>query len=337
MEPDIGEPKSISKPFYILSIDGGGFRGLFAAHLLRRMEEEWQIDWRNRFGLMAGTSTGAILAAGLACEKSAVQLADFYTTHAETIFTPRLRSRYDLLKLFTSRYSSKSLKTLLEATLGEITLGQLKIPLILPAVDIGNGCVHVFKSKYHDNFVRDPNVRVSDAVLASCSAPTYFDPVVVDGKYQLVDGGLWANNPSLVAAIDVQYRLKIPLEKVRVLSIGTGKSKTFYPRSQGKWKDRLLGSWQGWGFLSRWQRSKFVDLIFNLQSDNAHNMLCLLMGESPLDSQQVLRLTFEADQPLPLDCVRKRDDWITKADYIFTHNSPRIAAFLSIQGSAPSC
>lgn len=327
----------MSEPFYILSIDGGGFRGLFAAHLLKRMEEEWRLDWRRRFGLMAGTSTGAILAAGLACGKSAAQLANFYTAHAGTIFTRRLGSRFDLLKLFTSRYSSRTLKTLLATTLGDITLGQLQVPLILPSVDIGNGCVHVFKSKYHDSFVRDPHVRVSDAVLASCSAPTYFDPVVVDEKYQLADGGLWANNPSLVATIDAHYRLKVPLEQVRVLSIGTGKSKTFYPRSQSRWKDRLFVSWQGWGILSRWRSSKFVDLIFNLQSDNAHNMLCLLMGDSPLNPRQVLRLTFEAEQPLPLDCVRKRDDWITKADHVFTHNSPRIAAFLSIQGNPASC
>ena len=325
----------MNKPFYILSIDGGGFRGLFAAHLLKRMEEAWQIDWRSRFRLLAGTSTGAILSAGLACGKTAVQLAEFYKTHGEAIFTPRLRSRFDLLKLFTSRYSSKNLKMRLDEILGDTTLGQVKIPLILPSVDIGNGCVHVSKSKYHDEFIRDPNVRVSDAVLASCAAPTYFDPAVVDDKYQLVDGGLWANNPSLVATIDAHYRLKIPLEKVRVLSIGTGKSTVFYPRSQGKWKDHLLHRWQGWGFLTRWQRSKFIDLIFNLQSENSHNMLCLLMGESPLDSKQVLRLTFESDQPLPLDCVRKRDDWITKADYVFTHKSPRIAEFLSIERSTP--
>ena len=323
----------MSKPFYILSIDGGGFRGLFAAHLLKRIEEEWQLNWRSHFRVLAGTSTGAILAAGLACGKTALQLAEFYETYGKVIFTPRLRSRFDLLKLFTSRYPSNNLRTLLEGILGDTTLGQVNTPLILPSVDIGNGCVHVFKSKYHGEFVRDRKVRVSDAVLASCSAPTYFDPVVVDGKYQFADGGLWANNPSLVAVIDAHYRLKVPLEKVRVLSIGTGKSRAFYPRSQGKWKDRLVGSWQGWGLLSRWRSSKFVDLIFNLQSDNAHNMLCLLLGESPRNSKRVLRLTFEADQPLPLDCVRKQDDWITKADYVFTHESPTIAKFLSIERS----
>ena len=291
------------------------------------MEEEWQFDWTNHFGLMAGTSTGAILAAGLACNNSAAQLAEFYATHAGTIFAPRLASRLDPLKLFTSRYSSQNLKALLESTLGEITLGQVEIPLILPSVDTGNGCVHVFKSRFDSRFVRDPGVRLSDAVLASCSAPTYFDPVVIEGKYQLADGGLWANNPSLVATIEAHYRLRVPLERVKVLSIGTGKAKAFYPRASRRW--------QGWGLLGRWQRGKFIDLIFNLQSDNAHNMLCLLMGESPLESQRILRLTFEADQPLPMDSVKMEDDWITKADHVFTHHSSTIAEFLGISGNTP--
>ena len=113
----------MSKPFYILSIDGGGFRGLFAAHLLKWIEEEWQLNWRSRFRVLAGTSTGAILAAGLACGKTALQLAEFYETYGKVIFTPRLRSRFDLFNLFTSRYTSNTLRTLLEEILGDATLG----------------------------------------------------------------------------------------------------------------------------------------------------------------------------------------------------------------------
>ena len=80
--------------------------------------------------------------------------------------------------------------------------------------------------------------------------------------------------------------------------------------------------------------SKFIDLILNLQSDNAHNMLCLLLGESPLEPKRVLRLTFESDQPLPMDSTEKRHDWVAKADHIFTHNAAKIAAFLSIERSS---
>ena len=322
----------MSGPFYILSIDGGGFRGLFAAHILRRIEEEWQVDWRDQFGLLAGTSTGSILTAGLACGLSARRLAEFYDAYGEEIFSPRLRSRLDVFNLFTSRYAKARLQARLEETFGGITLGEVSVPLILPAVDIGNGCVHVFKSNFHNSFVRDQTVRVSDAVLASCAAPTYFDPHNVQ-VYQVVDGGLWANNPSLVAAIDAHYRLEIPLENIRLLSVGTGTSRSFYPRSEGKWRDRLIRSWQGWGVATRWQRSKLLDLILNLQSANAHNMLCLLLRESPLDSQRVLRLTFESDRPLPMDSTRMRGNWVASADHAFTHNAARIATFLSTAGA----
>lgn len=322
----------MSERFYILSVDGGGFRGMFAAHLLKRIEETWQIDWRKRFRLLAGTSTGSILTAGLACGLSAKRLADFYDAHGEEIFCRRFRSRLDVFGLFTSRYASARLRTHLQAIFGETTLGDVGVPLILPAVDIDNGCVHVFKSKFHDAFLRDVDVRVSDAVLASCSAPAYFDPHIVQ-EYQVVDGGLWANDPSLVAAIDAHYRLEVPFEDLRVLSIGTGTSRSFYPRSAGKWRDRLVRSWQGWGIATRWQGSRLLELILNLQSTNAHNMLCLLLGESPLDRNRVLRLTFESDQPLPMDSVRKRNDWVARADHVFTHSAANIAAFLLIPGA----
>ena len=319
----------MSDPFYILSIDGGGLRGAFAAHVLKRMEEELRIDWRTRFGLMAGTSTGAILAAGLACGQSAANLAEFYDNRGPAVFTPQLLARLDRLRLFKSRYTNRKLKELLEQVFKDTTLGQVPVPLILPAVDIVNGCVHVFKSKYSDSFVRDPNMRVADAVLASCSAPTYFHPHLVVEKYLLADGGIWANNPSLVAAVDAHYRLGISIEDLRVLSIGTGIGKAYYPLSAGKWRDRLVRSWQGWGLLTRWQGSRLLDLILNLQSETAHNTLCLLFRESPLESKQVLRITFESDRPLPMDDVARTGDWIAKADHQFTHLHTQISRFLS--------
>lgn len=298
------------------------------------MEQEFRLDWHNQFGMFAGTSTGSIIAAGLATGISAMQLSNFYAAHGDAIFKPRLRSRFDLLKILTSRYSSSPLRSRLEQEFGTMTLGHVPVPLILPSVDIGNGCVHVFKSKYADGFVRDPDVLVADAVLASCSAPTYFDPHIVAGKYQLADGGLWANNPSLVAVIDAMYRLRIPLDAIRVLSVGTGKSKAFYPRRTTPWNEWFVRSWQGWGFVTRWQRSKLLDLILSLQSDSAHNMLCLLLGENPLSPTRVCRLTFESDTPLPMDSTRKLDDWIAKADHCFTHHADRIAAFLTPPGAS---
>lgn len=211
------------------------------------------------------------------------------------------------------------------------TLGDIKTPLILPAVDIGNGCVHVFKSSYDPNFVRDRDVLIADAVLASCSAPTFFDPHIVSNTYQLADGGLWANNPALVAAIDAKYRLGKPIEDIRVLSLGTGTSKSMYPRSAGKWKDYLLYRWQGWGLTTRWERSKLIELIFNLQSESSHNMLCLMLGDNPIDPERVLRLTFNSDARLPMDSTDKQFDWVAKADHLFTRQADRISSFLNLE------
>lgn len=317
----------MSDPFYILSIDGGGLRGAFAAHVLQRVEDELQVAWRDQFGLMAGTSTGAILAAGLACGQTAQALAKFYRASGPMVFPSGPFARLPAWRLFKSRYSSSTLKETLDSVFRDATLGQVPIPLIVPAVDIVNDCVHVFKSKYDDGFVRDANVRVADAVLASCAAPTYFDPQVA-GNYLLADGGLWANNPSLVAAIDAHYRLGIPFEDLRVLSIGTGVGRAYYPLSEGKWRDRLLRSWQGWGLLTRWRRGRLLDLILNLQSDAAHNTLCLLLRESPLEPRQVLRITFDSDRPLPMDDPAKTGDWLAKADNRFTHLAPQISRFL---------
>ncbi|TWT98224.1 CBASS cGAMP-activated phospholipase [Stieleria varia] len=316
--------------FYILSIDGGGYRGIFAAHILAKMEDQFGIQWKGTFKLFAGTSTGSILAAGLACGLRAEALLDFYKDHGNIIFKPRKRALVDPFKLFTSRYSSVELKKLLDEKLGETLLGQVTSPLIIPSVDISNGKVHVLKSRYDQGFCRDPKVRVSDAVLASCSAPTYFDPRIVD-SYELVDGGLWANNPSMVAAIDANYRLGIPFENIRVLSIGTGTSRQFYPRSEVPRWTRVWKWLQGWGLMTRWQSGKLVDLILELQSQNAHSSLCLMLGQNPMHATSVLRLNFESDTYLPMDKTSKGDDWIAHADHCFTHHADDIKAFLNLK------
>ena len=83
-----------------------------------------------------------------------------------------------------------------------MTLGEISTPLMITSSDISTGGVHVFKSRYlkdlGEPYVRDGNVALSEAILASCVAPTYFDPMPV-GDFLLADGGLWANNPSIIA------------------------------------------------------------------------------------------------------------------------------------------
>ena len=308
----------MQSPFKILAIDGGGFRGVYSAHILRRVEDEFSVDWRNDFNLIAGTSTGAIIAASLALGYPASKVVETYKNHGADIFKkPPIPRR----GIFKSRYENTGLRDVLTTLFGDSKMGDIEVPLIIPATDIGNGCVHVFKSTYHNEFFRDKDVLVADAVLASCSAPTYFPPIITSGDdpYLLADGGLWANSPSLVAAIDAKKRLGAKLDDLRVLSVGTGKSNQFYPIKNYK-KNRYVG----WGFATKWGGGKFIEMLLNLQSENANNMLGLL-----LEQNQILRLNFESDKKLPLDLPAEFDDLITKAGLQFTHQSAAIQSFLN--------
>lgn len=319
----------MSQIFHILSLDGGGFRGAYSAYLLKRMEVEWGNNWLNQFHMYAGTSTGSIIAAGLAVGFTAEKIFDLYNNHGATIFKKSWISNFDLVNLFKSRYNKNVLRDLLVKFFGDITLGQVSKPLIIPAIDIGSGQVHVFKSTYDKNFVRDAKVLLVDAVLASCCAPTYFDPHIV-GPYPLADGGVWANNPSLVSVIDAKRRLGIKLEDIRVFSIGTGKSKVFYPYKSNKFFETIFSKWTGWGFATRWGNKKFINLLLNLQADSAQNMLRLLLQTNNGDENQLLRINFESDMSLDMDDPQKLPDLIRQADLDFTHNAIRIKSIFRL-------
>ena len=253
--------------FKVLAIDGGGIRGVIPAHIINRISHQFEIDPLEHFDLIAGTSTGAIIASALACGITPEKIIALYEEKSNRIFQkkqswlPYFLEKY-MSTLYYSTYDSNALAQELDNLFGDKLLGEISFPLILPATDIGNGCVHIFKSGYSDDFVRDQNVRIQDAILASCCAPTYFDPVQV-GDYTLADGGLWANSPALTAAIEAMHRFGITKDRVHVLSIGTGHSINYYEPKINK----------NWGFLSGWERKKFIHFILSLQSQSIGNHL----------------------------------------------------------------
>lgn len=302
--------------FNILTIDGGGIRGVVPAHILERLEATSNFSPETHFQMVAGTSTGAIIAAAIACGIKLSAIVGLYKDNGHRIFK-RKKINFTpsaLHTLFSSLYRKHELEELLKQIFKDRKLGDITIPLLLPATDIGNGGVHVFKSAYSSSFVRDSGVFVRDAILASCSAPTYFDPTKV-GEYALADGGLWANNPSLVATIEAHHRLKIDIQKIRILTLGTGLSRQYYGLNLEK----------KWGFLNGWRRKYFINFLLSLQSQSANNYLRLI-----LPKEQVMRLDFESDTELPLDDASKVNDLISRADKLFTHECENLRNFLSI-------
>ncbi len=301
-----------NKTFKILSIDGGGIRGVFPAHILHCISKKMRISLLGEFNMIAGTSTGAIIAAAVACDIDPTQILSFYRENGKNIFNAKWPGiPWKLFRMATcGLYYSDKLNELLTEVFGDIRLGEVKIPLLLPASDIGLGGVHVFKSSYCPTFFRDNNVLVRDAVIASCSAPTFYDPWKVE-EYLLADGGLWANNPSLAAYVDAQHRLNVSADRIRVLSIGTGHAKKYYGTNSKKL----------WGLMLGWGGAEFIEFLLSLQAVSTNNYLKLMIND------RLLRLNFESDNPLPLDDYSAIDDLVARADKEFTYNSDKILKF----------
>lgn len=301
--------------FRILSIDGGGIRGVFPAHVLKCLSERLGICIADHFGLIAGTSTGSIVAAAIACGIEPSDIVSLYREHGRRIFTPAGSPWARMIRpVFHSLYDSRRLREILKGVFGDTRLGDIRIPLLLPATDVGLGGVHVFKSNYSPDFTRDKDVLLYEAVLASCSAPMYFDPARVQ-EYLLADGGLWANNPSLAAVIDAKYRLGADLKDIRVLSLGTGYAR----KSYGVRPNR------SWGVMRAWRGKELVAFIMSVQTRSIHNYLKLM-----IDDHQLLRIDFESDLPLPLDDWSTVDDLISRADKAFTYNSADLKGFFEM-------
>ena len=265
--------------FNILALDGGGIRGVYAAYVLARLEDTLGVPVRECFDLIAGTSTGSILAGAASMNIPMETLVGLFENQAGRIFS---RRRFSLSPFIRSRYSTHPLDRVIGEYVPEVTMGEVPTPLMITSSDISTGGVHVFKSRYLEDlgepYMRDGQVRLRDAILASCAAPTYFDPRQV-GQYLLADGGLWANNPTIIAVIEALSKFRQSLGKIRVLSVGTGHSANFYTPSRA------------WGLMTGWGGQKLVPYVLGLQSPgiNQHGQVAARGSTlSPGPGDQVL-------------------------------------------------
>ena len=252
--------------FNILSLDGGGTRGVYSAQLLACIERDAGAPVRERFDLIAGTSTGSIVAGAAAAGIPMSDVVKLFEGEAPRIFRRRWLGSFHI----RSKYPRRPLKQVIRSCVSDLTLGEVSTPLMIMGSDISTGGVHVFKSRYPkelgESYVRDSDVALADAILASCAAPTYFDPVPV-ASFLLADGGLWANNPSIMALTEAVSKFRRSIDQIRILSLGTGHSVNLYPRRRF------------WGLITGWGREKLVSYVLRLQSDASANMAQLLLGD----------------------------------------------------------
>lgn len=220
--------------FQILALDGGGVKALFTVYLLARLEDDLGVSIRDTFDLIAGTSAGGIIALALGAGKPPAEIVDHYEQLTATVFPASRRRRWRLLaSVLWPRYRQGPLRSTLEGVLGDRPLGDSDKRLVIPACDVEQGEVRLFKTPHHPRLVRDWKIPMVEVALATSAAPIYLPAAKVDGQ-RLVDGGLWANNPSVVAITEAYSMLGVPLESLRVLSIGTTDELTDHPRRLDK-------------------------------------------------------------------------------------------------------
>jgi hypothetical protein len=203
----------------ILTIDGGGIKGVFPAAFLATIEEELGRPVAEHFDLIAGTSTGGIIALALGLGMAAREVLDLYLDTGHQIF-PRRRLPRPLHGLLRARYSNAPLRQILQGAFGERRLGDSRARLVIPSMDLAAERVHVYRTSHHPDFVRDYKMKAVEVALATVAAPSYFPIHLSEEGLPYVDGSLWARNPLGMAVIEAIGVLGWPRDEIEVLSVG---------------------------------------------------------------------------------------------------------------------
>lgn len=263
--------------FRILALDGGGVRGTFTASFLAELEKMTDKRLADYFDLIAGTSTGGIIALALGLGIPPNEILDFYLKEGPLIFRNIGAEGFirSTRHWFRPKHPREPLKAALERVFGNRKIGASTCRLVIPAFDAVNGQVHVFKTAHHERLKQDYKVLAVDAALATSAAPTFFESYTNSNDQRFIDGGVWANCPAATAILESIGVLGQPLDKIDVLSIGT----TASPFSVSARKGRL-GLW-GWKRLA-------VNLVMEAQMAAAISQAKLLVGKRLQRVEQIV-------------------------------------------------
>jgi patatin-like phospholipase/acyl hydrolase len=223
---DLGAERKTSRRFRILSLDGGGIKGTYTAAVLACLEAMTGKPVWKYFDLITGTSTGGIIAIALGMGVPAKTILDLYVQNGQRIFpTPsRLvlgRFLPFLRHMFYPKHSQQTLALVVQEVLEGRLFGQSRVRLVIPAFDAACGKIQLFKTAHCVEFKQDYRLPAVDIALATSAAPTYFSAFCPATGGAFLDGGVWANCPAVIGLIEAICTLKVPIDHVDLLSIGT--------------------------------------------------------------------------------------------------------------------
>ncbi len=253
------------KTVRILSIDGGGIRGLIPALVIRELASRMQAAGRTRplhscFDLIAGTSTGALIALGLTLPSengrdTALSIEDIvamYRDSGQRIFPPwKFRALHSIAHMFSEKYDIENFDEFLGPVFAEATLQDALSDLLITSFDIERNTSFFFKKR--KSRTDDTNFLMNDVAKAAAAAPSYFEPAIIaehenpENSFCLIDGGVYANNPAMCAYIETR-KLYPNAWRYEIVSIGTGKPSAHLSRDEivswgfGDWISPLRGA-----------------------------------------------------------------------------------------------
>ncbi len=281
--------------YRVVAIDGGGIRGLVTTILLKRIVATPGLEnFLDSIDLISGTSTGGLLALGIAHDIDLAQILDVYVKEGPNIFHDSwLDDLIHLGKLLGADYSTKPLRRVLQNMLGDTTLGQLEKRVLITTFDLDNEDPEpekrTWKPKLFHNFPgpnSDRDALAVDVGLYTSAAPTYFPSV---NGY--IDGGVYAGNPSMCALAQTQdnrYSPKPPLDDVLLLSLGTGTSLQY-----------IKGPTHNWGY-AQWVKP-LIDLMLDGTAGIADYQCRQILGSR----YHRLAPVFPVGVTVPMDDVSK--------------------------------
>ncbi|PYP82245.1 MAG: hypothetical protein DMG65_26730 [Candidatus Angelobacter sp. Gp1-AA117] len=276
--------------YRILSLNGGGIRGIFQAFYLKELAKNLDGPISECFDLIAGTSTGSLIALGMALKIEPDKFVEMFKASGSQIFGNK--RRLALLRKGT-KYSVAPLQKVLLDIYGEKRLGDCEPTKVVVCSTVLNQYRHRIFTNIQRSGERigggDSELRIVDVALASSAAPTYFPSFQFEKGSDVrtyVDGGLWANNPVLVAVIYAHRHLGIPLKDMRLMSLGNG---NFPAGIQAKKYDKARPIFMVQDIL---------ELMFSSQNTAADDLAGSLIGV-----ENVLSLNGNLPEPVDLDDV----------------------------------
>jgi patatin-like phospholipase/acyl hydrolase len=201
--------------FKVLTIDGGGIKGLYSARILAHLEQQFNTSISEHFDMLCGTSTGGIIALALSLKIPATEVCNFYETKGPIIFPQSKSIRLPLIGnidfgfarqvLISGKFKSDPLRKALAEVFGDKQIKESKNLLCIPSYSVTDARPWIFKYDHSEGKLgRDNKALYVDVAMATTAAPTYFPMHEIEyyDRKQFVDGGIWGNNPTMVGLIE---------------------------------------------------------------------------------------------------------------------------------------